>query len=181
MRDIEGIEEAMAVLQPYWKEIEADFDRQNAKYLSLAATDHVSVGRVLRAHLIVENFMNSFIPGFFGIEEFEELRLSFVQKAKLLPQQNSSAAFVRPGIIQLNAVRNKFGHRLNHVVEVHEIEVIVEILAVSRRGVSFETPVAAIEAFVPVACAFLSFPPEHLRDAFLEAFRNVHSLTPQGE
>jgi|LGOV01.1.fsa_nt_gb hypothetical protein len=150
MRDIEGIEEAMAVLQPHWNEIEADFDRHNAKLLALAETDHVPVGRVLRAHLIIENFMNSFIPNFYELDDFGELRLTFAQKAKMLPQRMSSAAFVRPGIIQLNAVRNKYGHRLNHTVEFGELGAIMEVLSVARSGTSFETPINAIEAFVPI-------------------------------
>lgn len=181
LRDIEGIEEALAVLQPHWEEIEADFDRHNARYLSLADTDHVSVGRVLRAHLIVENFMNSFIPAFFGFEEFEALRLTFAQKAKLLPQRNSSAAFVRPGIIQLNTVRNKYGHQLNHAVGFHEIVAIMDVLDVARGSTTFETPVDAIDAFAPVACAFLSLPPQHLQETFMKAFSHIHSLTPRGQ
>jgi hypothetical protein len=181
VRDIEGITEAMAVLAPHWKEIEADFDRHNARYLALAEADHELVGRVLRAHLIVENFMNSFIPAFFGLEDFEELRLTFAQKAKLLPKGKSSAAFVRPGIIQLNAIRNKYGHRLNHKVEFHEIGAIMDILDVARAGAVFEAPIDTIEAFAPVACAFLSLPPKHLQKAFMKAFSHVHSLTPDGE
>ncbi len=114
MRDIEGIAEAMEVLRPHWDEIEANFNRQNERYLAMAATDHEAVGRVLRAHLIIENFMNSYIADSFGFENLDSLRLSFTQKAKMLPQSRSAAAWVRPGIIQLNTVRNNYGHRLNH-------------------------------------------------------------------
>lgn len=178
MREIEGIKEATAVLQPYWDEIENDFNRHNARYLELAAADHQVIGRVLRAHLVVENFMNSYLPDFFGIEDFEELRLSFSQKAKLLPTRKSSAAFVRPGIIQLNAVRNKFGHRLKHEIQFHEIEAITSALKIARAGLDFANPIDAIEAFAPIACAFLSIPPKHLQEAFLEAFKHVHSHTP---
>lgn len=178
MREIEGIEEAMAILHPHWDEIEDNFNRQNAPYLQLAATDHETIGRVLRVHLVVENFMNNYLPDFFGIENFDELRLSFSQKAKLLPTRNSSAAFVRPGIIQLNTVRNKFGHRLNHEIQPHEIEAIINALDIARPGVDFSTPLDAIEAFAPIACAFLSIPPKHLQEAFLEAFKHVRSYDP---
>lgn len=179
MREIDGIQEAMAMLQPHWEEIEDDFDRHNQRYLELAATDHETVGRVLRAHLVVENFMNTFLPTYFGIDDYDELRLSFAQKAKLLPSTKSSAAFVRSGIIQLNSVRNKYGHRLNHTVEFQEIEAILEVLSVARTNANFETPIAAIEAFVPVACAFLSVPPAHLQEAFMEAFSSIHSYSPE--
>lgn len=178
MRDIEGIEVAMAVLQPHWKEIEEDFNRQNDRFLALAKTDHDAVGRVLRAHLIIENFMNTFIPAFYGLRDFDDLGLSFSQKAKLLPRQGVPAAFVRPGIIQLNSVRNKYGHTLDYDVNFNKIGSIMSVLQVARSEAHFKTPIDAIEAFAPVACAFLSLPPKHLEQAFSNAFRHLYSATP---
>lgn len=178
MREIEGIEEAMNVLKPYWGEIEQDFDRNNSRFLALVATDHDVIGRVLRSHLVVENFLNSYLQGTFGFDDFDELRLTFAQKAKMLPAGKASAAFVRPGIIQLNKVRNKFGHELNHVIEFGEINAITQILDIARPSATFAAPIDAIEAFAPVACAFLSIPPKHLQEAFVEAFKNVHTHMP---
>lgn len=178
MRDIEGIEKAMEVLKPHWEDIEATFNRQNERYLAMAAADHEAIGRVLRAHLIVESFINSYLVDVFEFEDFDALRLNFAQKAKMLPQSRSSAAWVKPGIIQLNSVRNKFGHRIEHVVEFSSISTIMEVLSVSRPGVEFQTPIDAIEAFAPVACALLSIPPQHLSDAFSQAFGHVHTATP---
>ncbi|WP_425646119.1 hypothetical protein [Agrobacterium leguminum] len=173
MREIEGIKEAIDVLRPHWSDIEADFNRHNARFLELAATSHDVIGRVLRAHLIVENFLNSYLQATFGFDEFDELRLSFAQKAKMLPSARSGAALIRPGIIQLNKVRNKFGHTLNHVVEPNEISHIVQLLSIARPSSNFYDPIDAIDAFAPVACAFLSVPPKHLQDAFAEAFKSV--------
>lgn len=177
MKDLDGIEAAMAVLKPHWTAIEDDFDRHNSRYLKLAEADHEAVGRVLRAHLIVENFMNTFMPAFFGLEGLQEARLTFAQKAHLLPKSKSSAAFVRAGVIQLNLVRNRYGHRLNHDTKFSEIGAMMEVLSVARAGVTFKTPIEAIEAFVPVACAFL-LPPKHLQEKFLEAFGHIHSISP---
>ena len=178
MREIEGIEDAMDVLRPHWGAIEEDFNRANKRYLAMAATDHNVVGRVLRAHLIIENFMNSYLVDLFGFEDYDNLRLSFYQKATMLPKSKSSAAWVRPGIIQLNVVRNKYGHRLDHKIEFPDISAISEVLTVSRSGVQFSTPIDAIEAFAPVACAFLSVPSPQLSEAFKEAFSYVHITTP---
>lgn len=179
MKDIEGIETVLQVLKPHWDEIQSDFDRHNQRFLQLAAADHDIIGRVLRAHLVIESFLDSFLITFYGIEDLPELKLSFVQKAKLLPSRHSSAAFVRPGILQINAVRNKFGHRLNHEVERHEISALLEALNVARPGIEFETPISAIEAFAPVACAFMSVPPAQLQQLFMEAFANVRSYNPE--
>ncbi|WP_126423507.1 hypothetical protein [Asticcacaulis excentricus] len=175
MRDIEGIEQVLEALKPHWAEIEQDFDTANARFLELAAGDHEPVGKVLKAHLLVEHHLNEFLPSFFGFGEFHELRLSFAQKARMLPTVGSSAAFVRPGILQLNKIRNKFGHQLNYQIEFPEIQAILDILSIAREGHQFDTPIDAIEAFTPVACAFLQVPPKHLQDAFVNAFKNIRA------
>ncbi|WP_152455749.1 hypothetical protein [Roseivivax sp. THAF40] len=178
MRDIEGIEEAIEILRPHWSDIEENFQRQNERYLAMASTDHEVAGRVLRAHLIIENFLNSYLVEIFKFDDFDDLRLSFSQKAKMLPKSKVGAAWVRPGIIQLNSVRNKYGHRLDHTVEFPAISAIMEVISVSRSGQEFSTPLDAIEAFAPVACAFLTVPPRHLSEAFAQAFKYVHTATP---
>lgn len=179
MKDIEGIERALEVLAPEWPQIEKEFARQNARYLALASTDHDSIGRVLRIHLVIESFIEDFLAQFYGIEGVRSLRLSFYQKASLLPSQHSSAAFVRPGIIQLNALRNKFGHSLDHKTEQHEISAIYEVLRVARRATAFPDSISAIEAFGPVACAFLSVPPANLSAVFVKAFAEIRSFDPE--
>lgn len=179
MKDIDGIQDVLRVLEPHWGRVEAEFNRQNERFLELAAADHKMIGRVLKAHLVIENFLGEFLTDHYGIEDFSELRLTFSQKAKLLPQTKSSAAFVRPGIIQLNAVRNKFGHRLNHTIESHEISAIYEVLQIARSGIQFSSQVEAIEAFAPIACAFLAVPPPELQELFMEAFAKIHSYQPK--
>ena len=111
MSEIKGIEKVLAVLEPYWTEIQADFDAHKQRFLQLAGANHDLIGRVLKAHLVIENFLNSFLSGHYGISDLAEAKLTFYQKAKLFPDGASSTAFVKPGILQLNAVRNKFGHR----------------------------------------------------------------------
>lgn len=179
MKDIEGIEKVLQVLEPHWKEIEADFAKQNARFLELAAADHDQIGRVLRAHLVIESFMTGFLEAHYRFEELGEANLSFYQKARLLPLNGSPASFVRPGIIHLNRVRNKFGHELQHQIEHHEISGIYEALKIARAGTLFESPIDAIEAFGPIACAFLSVPPKHLQKLFMEAFADVSTYTPE--
>jgi hypothetical protein len=99
MKDIEGIEAVLDVLRPHWKDIEGDFNRHNEQFLTLLSSEHDTLGRVLKAHLIIENFMNGFLALHLDNDELPTLRLSFHQKAMLLPSKGSSAAFVRPGIL----------------------------------------------------------------------------------
>ena|ERR1039457_7252060 len=175
MRDIEGIEDVLAVLEPHWAEIHADFDSHNKHFLRLAKADHDLIGRVLKTHLIIENFLNSFLTKHYGISDLADAKLSFYQKAKLLPDGASSSAFVKPGILQLNSVRNKFGHTLEFKIERDQISAIYEALSVARSGTDFPTVVDAIEAFCPVACAFLSVPPKNLQSLFMKAFSHVRT------
>jgi hypothetical protein len=180
MKDIEGIDRAIAALQPHWGEIEADFNRHNERFLRLLAVDHEPIGRILRAHLVIENFLDTFLTNFYEIEDFDDLRLTFAQKAKLLPSRRSSAAFVRPGIIQLNAVRNKFGHEIDHPVDKLNLSAVYEVLTYARPNVEFASHIEAIEGFAAVACAFLSVPPRHLQALFMDAFAEVRSFDPVG-
>lgn len=173
MKGIEGIEHALNVLNPYWDQIEADFNQQNERFLSLVAADHNVIGRVLRAHLVIEGFLGTYLENRLGVKDVRELRLSFWQKAKLLPDGHQAVSWVKPGIIQVNTVRNKFGHDLNYKIAGHEVNAVYEVLNVARKGLQFATPIDAIEAFAPVACAFLTVPPAHLQEKLLEAFSEV--------
>jgi hypothetical protein len=173
MRDIEGIEDAIALLRPHQEDIDAQFDRINNQLLGMLNINHEPIGRVLRAHLVIENFMTEFLSNHFGLHNIFDARLSFHQKAILLPSRDSPAAVVRPGILQLNAVRNKFGHQLGHEIHDADISSIYEILRIARPGIDFDNPIDAIDAFTSVACAWLSVAPEALRELFRHAFANL--------
>ena len=173
MKDIEGIETVLERLKPHWKEIDAHFEHENNHFKALFAQDHDLIGRVLKCHLIIEHYLERFIAAHYGIQDLPEAKLSFFQKAKLLPDAGSAAAFVKPGILRLNAIRNGFGHTLRPVLRNGELGAINECLAVSRRGVVFKEPIDAIEAFTTVASTFLIVPPPHLQQAFIEAFADV--------
>lgn len=56
MKEIDGIEELLATIAPHRKEIDQEFEKHNNKFLELVAADHDVIGRVLRAHLVIENF-----------------------------------------------------------------------------------------------------------------------------
>jgi hypothetical protein len=178
MKHIDGLDQVSRVLESHWEQIADEFNRDNQRFLALAVADHDVIGRVLRAHLIIESFVDTFLSRHYGIQDIEEIRLSFHQKAKLLPSHGSSAAVVRPGVLQINAVRNKFGHQLHRTVEREEISAVYEMLEIARRGVVFSDPVAAIEAFTPIACAFLSIPSENLRKILSDAFAHLRSQDP---
>jgi len=178
MRDIDGIEHILRELAPHQEEIEEEFDRKNEEFIRLSEVDHDVIGRVLKAHLVVETFLKRYLEESFGLDNLGDARLNFSQKVALLPSGGGSAAFVKDGIVELNKVRNKYGHRLDHQVRRGDLNAIYRVLKVARQGQRYREPIEAIEAFTPVACAFLSMPSEHLRNVFERAFRrrNMSSL-----
>src|SRR5437868_70710 len=98
MRDIEGIEEVVRQLEPHWPEIFAHFELENRHFKALIAQDHDLMGRVLKCHLIIEHYLGRFLAGHFGIDDLADAKLTFFQKAKLLPDSGAAAAMVKPGI-----------------------------------------------------------------------------------
>jgi hypothetical protein len=175
MREIEGIERVMDMLQPYWEQIHEDFDRENRHFKALIAQDHDDIGRVLKCHLVVENYLSRFLTEHYNIESLDSARLNFFQKASLLPDSGSAAAFVKPGILRLNSIRNRFGHTLQPALQEHDLGAIPEVLAVARNGVQFDSVVAAIEAFTTVACTWLLVPNQQIQAVFMDAFSEVRA------
>jgi hypothetical protein len=125
----------------------------------------------LGPQLPVEHYVERFFEH--DIPNLREARLTFAPKAILLPVARSGAAFVRPGILKLNAIRNRFGHNLGARVSLDDLGPIRDILSASRPDATFESAVAALEAFVTVACTFLIVAPPELQEVFANAFAAV--------
>lgn len=173
MRDIEGIDKVIEKLKPHWKEIELRFEKENNQFKSLLTKDHDRLGRVLKCHLIIENYIDRFLTDHYSIDSVEEIKLSFHQKAQLLPAKASAAAFVKPGVIHLNKIRNRYAHQLEYDLDKGDMGPINEVLSVARKGKKFSDPLDALEAFTTVACTWLIVPPKELQSVFMEAFSEV--------
>lgn len=173
MRDIEGIQKAVAKLRPHRAAIEQHFERENRVFIDLISSDHNILGRVLKCHLVVEHFLNRFLIAHFNIDNFQDIRLTFAQKANLLPNQGAAAAFVKPGILQLNKIRNRFSHSLRTELSSEDLDSMRAILDIGSPEVEFESPVDAIEAFTKVACAFLIVAPAELQQVLTDAFSSI--------
>lgn len=177
MRDIDGVEEVVRVLTPHWQEIEAHFHAENARYIALFNQDHDVLGRVLKCHLIVEHYLDRFLTNFLRLDDISDVKLSFFQKATLLPNAGSAAAFVKPGILKLNSIRNRFGHTLAPRLRVEELGAINEALATARPNLQGGV-IERVEAFTTVAATFLIIPPPNLQELFMRAFREIRVNAP---
>lgn len=173
MRDIDGIEKVVARLKPHMTEIEAHFNAENAKFIALMSRPHDTIGRLLKCHLVLEHYLDRFLSQHFGIEDIEAAKLGFFNKAMMLPTKAHSAAFVKPGILNLNMLRNRVGHNLGSDISFGDFPRINEVLCVARPGIEFREPIEAIEAFTTVACTWLIVPPKEHQQLFTEAFSEV--------
>ena len=173
MRDIDGIEKVVERLKPHMAEIEARFDQENARFIALMGTPHDLLGRLLKCHLVVEHYLGRFLSEHFGIEDVEGAKLGFFNKAMLLPTKASSAAFVKPGILRLNKLRNQTSHNLGVDITFDHLGPISDVLAIARNHATFAEPIDAVEAFTTVACTWLIIPPKEHQQLFDEAFSEI--------
>ena len=173
MREIEGIERVIARLRPHWDVIDQHFESENARFKELIATSHDDLGRILKCHLVVEHYLDRFLVEHYRLPELENGRFSFYQKAFLLPNGRAAAAFVKPGILRLNTIRNKFGHYVATTLTFDDLGAMTEVLRIARPDVLVPSPVDAVEAFTAVACAFLLVPPPKLQEVFADAFEEL--------
>ena len=173
MASIVGVKEAAAVLDPHWNEIEAFFDTENAKFRALLTTDHTTFGRVLKCHLISEIYIEKFLCEKLSLSTISSARLSYFQKVMLLPEHSAPSAVVKPGLLLLNKIRNKFAHNLHANVSVDELQLMIDVLVLSRRNTTELSAVSIVESFTTLACTWLLVSPPHIEELFARAFRNV--------
>ena len=170
---IEGVGEAAAVLHPHWNEIESFFDAENRHFGTLAKTDHTNFGRILKCHLIAEIYVERYLCEKLTLSTISSARLSYFQKVMLLPEHGAPPVIIKPGLLLLNKIRNRFAHNLHANVSVDELQLMTDVLAISNRSTDDLSAVEAIELFATLACTWLLVPPPHLEELFAIAFRNV--------
>ena len=173
MRDIHGIEEAVEVLRPHLQEIREFFDDENNNFKELLRTDHTRFGRIVKCHLISEIYIERYLQRKLALSNLSDARLSYYQKVMLLPEHGSAPAIIKPGLLRLNKIRNKFAHSLDAEVSVGELSPMTDILEVSGRKTENIDAIDTIETFTTLACTWLLVSPRHLEELFARAFRNV--------
>ena len=173
MDQLKGIEKVVEVLKPHWERISEHFDEENEKFKELFSNDHEVIGKVLKCHLIVENYLDSFLEEHYGINDIDAARLSYFQKAKLIPDSKSSVTLIKPGVLQLNTIRNRYGHNLDAEVKSEELNQINRVLDIFRKEQKFEDAIDRIEAFTSIACTALTVNPSEIQEIFTEAFSHI--------
>jgi hypothetical protein len=128
------------------------------------AFDTEQTGRLLRAHLIVEHFLNEHIakrnP---HLGDFRKAHLEFDQRLQLLDLEAGSMHRLKTGIKKLNWLRNKVAHDLSYRVTQQDLEPLYENAGFKRyvgglhepRDVSKLQPIDVVESFAQFAAMLL--------------------------
>lgn len=175
MRIIDKVKEVVQQYGEHFDEIEAEFNKQNDYFKSLVNADHDILGLVLKFHLIVEHYLTNYLQNKFSDLDFTNARLSFSQKINLVSQRDTRAAFIKPGIIELNRIRNKFGHNLGAELTLNDQKEMLEVLKVARQGKTYEEPLEVINDFSTVASTFLIVNPEEIDVLWQEIFESLQN------
>lgn len=164
---------AIAIISPHFDEIEAEFDKERRRFSILFSQEHDAVGRILKCHLVLENYLDRHLAETLGLKNIDDARLSFYQKAALLPSERSVAALVKPGILRVNKIRNRFAHNLNARIDEDDLRPMAGLLRLSRPGVETAEPVTQVENFAVLACTWLIPARADIKELFERAIATV--------
>lgn len=145
--------------------------------------DSEIIGRILKAHLFVEHFLNEYLiaknP---NLGSTEEARLTFFQKLVLISHSSDDLAYLIPGIKRLNQIRNRIAHNLGAEITKSDVDVFMSIKAfkaMRNEQVSSEqpskAPVDIIEDFSRFAGIALQATINRNNKLWEEAFRRAEA------
>ena len=143
--------------------------------------DTETIGRILRAHLYVEHYMNEYLrkanP---RLGDISSVRLSFSQKVKLLDRNDPHIRHMISGIKHLNSIRNRIAHNLDVRVSEEDAEVFLKALPLKelRRQMqdtndSSPEPLQFLEDFATHAAHALSQQFSQFGAAFTRALNEL--------
>lgn len=119
-------------------------------------SDIVSIGRVLRSHLYVEYYLNTYLEKKLSITKKQLGDLSFDKKNQKL--KNSELENLVPSIKKINRIRNKMSHNLNAMISnkdadhLKSIECFKPYYLTTKRFVGEIDPIKTYEIY----CQFIA-------------------------
>lgn len=151
---------------PLFKKLLADMDNIerdctdfNARYGEIVRADTSAMSVILRAHLIVEHFIDEYLSKAHpGIQDWEGARLTFAQKQALIDHPQSVIAMLLPGIGALNRARNKLAHTLDASLAEGDLQPMEHFIRIwyGAAGKPIPTGVDVVPHFALTAASFLN-------------------------
>ncbi|NCU05477.1 MAG: hypothetical protein GXC73_16015 [Chitinophagaceae bacterium] len=123
----------------------------------LFSKDHDFIGRLLKAHLILENIIDRYLEVELHIPSQNQINLRFFQKLLLVECNEPKLKFQITCVKEVNSARNKIAHNLNTTLNKENIPNIVGLIswvADSNKLQNF-TPIDYIEEYTYFFCHIL--------------------------
>jgi len=121
--------------------MEEDLRVFNAEWRDFLTRDDTLARTVLRAHLIVEHFLDLYVRACNpAVTRWDEARLTFAQKLALADNPGASLHFLMPGLRCLNRIRNQLVHNLQTTQEDINIQPIRQVISVWRKALGDPVP-----------------------------------------
>jgi len=133
---------------------------EHDRLMGLLGRGHDTIGRLLKCHLVLEHYLDRFLTEKMGLTNLYNARLSFIQKAHLIPDDDPISDVLKPGIIQLNTIRNRFSHNLDAEIKGKDLCDFDALLRhAAGPGQKMDSPIDRIEAFTEICCSCLTNSP----------------------
>ena len=150
--------------------------------------DSESIGRVLRSHLGTEHFLTEFLAETNPrLGSIENARLTFNQKVELLPDDDPSLSFIKPGLRRLNAIRNRMAHKLRVEISAEDRGALlgIQMFAAMRRESGRhesrkpDDGLSVLEQFAMFAASLLQAGSSPERDLWRQAAQDQKEVAQQ--
>lgn len=138
--------------------MERDLSDFNKRYGDLVRSDTSGMSVILRSHLIVEHFIDQYLPKAHpGVRDWDAARLTFSQKLAFIDHPQSNLEMVMPGIRALNRARNKVAHTLDAAFPPRDLKPIEDFMRIwyGAAGKPIPTGMDAVIHFALTVAAFL--------------------------
>lgn len=138
-----------------FKKFELEFSIEQEKYKTLISKNHDFIGALLKYHLITEYYINEYLIHIFPEADWDGLELRYYQKLNMLPNSDARVKLFKPGLKKLNAIRNKFSHNLDAEVTWNDLNEMLQVLALFKKEVQYNSTEQVIADFTTLACTSL--------------------------
>lgn len=138
--------------------LERDLAEFNARYGNMVRADTSGMSIILRAHLIVEHFMDEYLTKSHpGVQDWDAARLTFAQKLALIDHPRANVGMIVPGIRALNRARNKIAHTLDAALPPGDIQPMEEFIRAwyGAAGKPIPTGIDVVPHFALTSASFL--------------------------
>lgn len=164
-------------LRPHKALIDQRFNESRERANKLFSREHELIGRILKNHLILENYITRHLEVVSPGHNWRTARLRFAQKVALLPKDDPHMQLLIPGIREINDVRNLFGHQIEAQLSMESVKACLDLLESTHPyfNKKYTSPMDVIEDFTQHACASL-FLDKEVQQIFKEAHERVKAL-----